>query len=59
MGLDASFCLKNRLRCRNNLKKDRPLYDGLGYQVPQKAYFAHLKKYLKEDDVSVYAHGIH
>ncbi|KAK0429798.1 hypothetical protein EV421DRAFT_1945930 [Armillaria borealis] len=52
VGLDANFRLKNRLRHRNHLKKDRPLYDGLGYQVPQKAYFTHLKNYMKEDDIS-------
>ncbi|KAK0246137.1 hypothetical protein EDD85DRAFT_783838 [Armillaria nabsnona] len=52
VGLNANFCLKNRLWCRNPLKKDRPLYNGLRYQVPQKAYFTHLKNYVKEDDIS-------
>ncbi len=54
IGLDANFCLKSRLWCQNKLKKDHPLYKGLGYQVPQKAYFMHLKKYIKEDDVYHY-----
>ncbi|KAK0421951.1 hypothetical protein EV421DRAFT_1914722 [Armillaria borealis] len=52
IGLDANFHLKNRLRRRNHLKKDQPLYDGLGYQVPQKVYFDYLKKCVTEDDIS-------
>ncbi len=57
--LDANFHLNNQLRHRNHLKKDRPLYDGLGYQVPQKAYYEYLKKCVTEDDVSIYVDDVH
>ncbi len=58
VSLDANFRLKNRLRCRNRYKKDQPLYNGLRYQVPQKAYFDHLKTCVTEDDVSIFVDGV-
>lgn len=49
--LDANFRLKNHLQHRNKNKKDKPLYSGLGYQVPTEEYLEHLKNYVNENDV--------
>ncbi|PBK85188.1 hypothetical protein ARMGADRAFT_1036489 [Armillaria gallica] len=43
---------KEQLQQWNKHKQDHPLYKGLGYQVPPKPYFEHLRNHVKEVDIS-------
>jgi hypothetical protein len=51
IAIDANFRLKNRIRA--NELEDPPLGPGWGYWVEPKGYQEHVRRYVKETDVSL------